>query len=49
MYTVARALLVADWMIEDGFLAHPVAARYAGYCDTDLGGAARQWIRQTSG
>ena len=42
MYTFARALLVADRMIGDGFLANPVAARYAGYRDTDLGRAAQR-------
>jgi len=45
MYTLARALVVAYRIIEDSFLANSVAARYAGYRDTDLGRAARQWIR----
>jgi len=37
MDTFARGLLVADRMIRDGALAEPLAKRYAGWRDTEMG------------
>lgn len=37
MDTFARGLLVAEKMIRDGVLSQPLAERYAGYRETDMG------------